>query len=90
MKIWQLVLVQLWVLCFIPAWVFILIFSPVVLAPPNPSWIAFFLLVSPPFITFIGCIILWVARWKNNLRWQKIMAAALVIFPVVTVVPVFL
>lgn len=90
MKIWQLVLVQLWVLCFTPMWVFILIFAPLVLAPPHPSRIAFFLLMLPPLFAIVGSTILWAAKWKGNLRWQKIMSVALIVFPVITAVPLFI
>jgi len=89
MKTWQLVLVQLWVLCFTPAWVFILIFAPLVLAPPNPSLIVLFLFVLPPILAVIGSIVLWVSKRKGNVRLQKIMATALIVFPVVSVIPLF-
>lgn len=89
MKTWQLVLVQLWVLCFAPVWGFIFVFAPLVLAPPNPSWIAFLLFVLPPILAVIGSIVLWVARSKGNARLQKRMAVALVIFPVISVIPLF-
>lgn len=90
MKTWQVVLVQLWVLCFAPVWAFILVFSPLVLAPPNPSWIAFLLFVLPPILAVIGSIVLWVARSKDNERLQKRMAVALIIFPVISVIPLFI
>lgn len=90
MKTWQLVLVQLWVLCFVPFWIFILIFAPLVLAPPNPSGIVFFLFMLPPLIAFIGSITLWAARWKGNVYWQKIMTVILIVFPIVSTIPFFI
>lgn len=90
MKTWQLVLVQLWVLCFAPVWGFILMFAPLVLAPPNPSWVAFVLLVSPPILAVMGSILLWVAKWKDNLSLQKTMSIVLIFFPVLSVIPLFI
>lgn len=90
MKTWQLVLVQLWVLCFAPIWAFVMVFAPLVLSPPNPSWLAFFLLVSPSFIALACSIVMWVARSKGNLRWQKNMMVTLILFPVVSVIPFFM
>lgn len=90
MKTWQLVLVQLWVLCFAPAWAFISVFAPLVLAPPNPSWTAFLLLVVSPVLAVIGSVVLWVARSKGNEPLQKCMAVALIIFPIISITPLFI
>ncbi|WP_114418935.1 hypothetical protein [Marinospirillum perlucidum] len=90
MKTWQLVLVQLWVLCFAPVWAFILAFAPLVLSPPNPSWVAFILLISPPFIAAFGSLVLWVARSQGKEQLQKRTSVALLIFPPVSVVPFFI
>lgn len=90
MKTWQLILTQLWALCFVPIWVFMLVFSPLVLTP-HASWIAFILLASPPFIALALSIAMWVARYKENIRWQKITVLALILFPVIsTVIPMII
>ena len=54
MKTWQLVLVQVWVLCFAPVWSLALVFAPLALAPPNPAWSVFLLLVAPPIFVRTG------------------------------------
>ncbi|MDX1444261.1 MAG: hypothetical protein R3270_10905 [Gammaproteobacteria bacterium] len=90
MKLWQLILVQLWVLCFVPVWGFVIVFAPMVLSPPNPSWLAFVLLVSPGFIALPGSVAMWVARWKENVSWQKRMSVMLIVFPVLSLGLLFL
>ena len=87
MKTWQLILTQLWALCFAPIWIFMLVFSPLVLTP-HPAWIAFILLALPPFIALAVSIAMWVARYKGSIRWQKNMVITLILFPVIsTVIP---
>ena len=89
MKTWQLMLVQLWVICFTPVWVFTLAFAPLVLAPPNPSWTAFILMILPPVLSVAGSVALWIARYNENDIAQKHIALALIILPVISVIPMF-
>lgn len=90
MKTWQLVVVQIWTLCFVPAWVFMLIFAPLLLTP-KPAWPAFILLACPMLIALVCSIVMWVARQKQNINLQKIMVAILAVFPVVSVIfPLFI
>jgi len=83
-KTWQLVVVQLWVLCFVPVWAFIAIFAPMTLTPD--AWPAFVVMASPPVIAFVCSVAMWIARVKNQIQWQKRMAVVLIVFPVTTVV----
>lgn len=90
MKTWQLVLVQVWVLCFVPVWAFALVFAPLALAPPNPAWSVFLLLVAPPIVALLASIALWIAHCKRNGRWRKMMIITLIVMPNVFVPPLLL
>lgn len=85
MKTWHLALIQIWVLCFSPAWIFLAIFAPLTLTP-EPVWPAFVLLVSPPFVALFCSVTMWIAKKKKNVQWQKKMAITLIVFPIISVV----
>ncbi|MBY6071183.1 hypothetical protein KUV35_07750 [Marinobacter salsuginis] len=86
-RAWQLALVQLWVVAFTPLWLLILAFSPLALAPPNPSWPAFLLTILPPGLVIAGSIGLWVAWWKKNVKWMRIISLLLFLLPICALVP---
>ena len=67
-------------------WLLILAFAPLALAPPNPSWPAFLLAILPPSLVIAGSIGLWVAWWKKNVKWMRIISLILFLLPVCALV----
>ena len=88
MKTWHLIAVQVWVLCFTPVWLFMSTFSLMLLSP-EPNWFPFILINTPPVLSIIGSIIMWVARFNQSVSLQKTMVKLLIILPPVCAITPF-
>jgi len=56
------------------------------LLTPKPNWVPFILINTPPVLSLIGSITMWVARLKESVALQKIMVTLLIIFPPVSAI----